>query len=162
MEDLAVTRTSFNWGIPVPFDPDHVIYVWVDALVNYISALGYPDDVDGNFEKYWPANIHLVGKEIVRFHCIIWPALLMALGIELPERVFAHGWLLLNDSKMSKSKGNIVDPVLLCERYGVDAIRYFLLREVSFGSDGNFSNEALVERINSDLANDLGLSLLHI
>lgn len=156
LEDLAVTRTSFNWGIPVPFDPDHVIYVWVDALVNYISALGYPNDVDGNFGKYWPANIHLVGKEIVRFHCIIWPALLMALGIELPERVFAHGWLLLNDSKMSKSKGNIVDPVLLCERYGVDAIRYFLLREVSFGSDGNFSNEALVERINSDLANDLG------
>lgn len=156
LEDLAVTRTSFNWGIPVPFDPDHVIYVWVDALVNYISALGYPEDIDGNFAKYWPADIHLVGKEIVRFHCIIWPALLMALGIELPKRVFAHGWLLLNDSKMSKSKGNIVDPVLLCERYGVDAIRYFLLREVSFGSDGNFSNEALVERINSDLANDLG------
>ena len=156
LEDLAVTRSSFDWGIEVPFDREHVIYVWVDALVNYISALGYPDLDSEKMQKFWPANIHLIGKEIVRFHCIIWPAVLMALGIEVPQRVFAHGWLLLNNSKMSKSKGNVVDPVILCERYGVDAIRYFLLREVAFGSDGNFSNEALVERINSDLANDLG------
>ena len=156
LEDLAVTRTSFDWGIKVPFDDKHVIYVWIDALTNYISALGFPNDADGNFAKYWPADLHLIGKEIVRFHCVIWPALLMALDVELPERVFAHGWLLLNDSKMSKSKGNVVDPVALCGRYGVDAVRYFLLREVAFGSDGNFTNETLVERINSDLANDLG------
>lgn len=156
LDDLAVTRTSFDWGVEVPFDKKHVIYVWVDALVNYISVLGYPEDENKDLEKYWPADVHLIGKEIVRFHSIIWPAILMSLGIELPKHIFAHGWLLLNDSKMSKSKGNVVDPVVLCDRYGVDAVRYFLLREVAFGSDGNFTNEALVERINSDLANDLG------
>lgn len=155
LEDLAVSRTSFDWGIRVPFNDSHIIYVWVDALVNYISALGYPD-LDGDFATYWPADVHLVGKEIVRFHTIIWPALLMALDLPLPKQVFGHGWLLFNEDKMSKSIGNVVDPVILCARYGVDAIRYFLLREVPFGSDGGFSNTSLVNRINSDLANDLG------
>ncbi len=155
LDDLAVTRTSFDWGVKVPFDPEHVIYVWVDALSNYITALGYPGDTDA-WKKYWPADVHLVGKEIIRFHCIIWPALLMALDLPLPKQVFGHGWLLFKDGKMSKSMGNVVDPVVLCEHYGVDAIRYFLLREVPFGADGSFSNEALVTRINSDLANDLG------
>lgn len=156
LDDLAVSRTSFDWGIKVPFDDKHVIYVWVDALTNYITALGYPDDKEGLFKKFWPANVHLMAKEIARFHTIIWPALLMALDLPLPEHVFAHGWILFNNSKMSKSKGNVVDPVLLSERYGVDSIRYFLLRDMPFGHDGNFSNQALVERINSDLANDLG------
>ena len=155
LEDLAVSRTTFNWGIEVPFDKKHVVYVWVDALLNYISALGYPNETDA-WKKFWPADVHLVGKEIVRFHSIIWPAILMALDVPLPKQVYAHGWLLFKDSKMSKSLGNVVDPVLLCEHYGVDAIRYFLLREVPFGSDGSFSNEALINRINSDLANDLG------
>lgn len=155
LEDLAVSRTSFDWGIKVPFDPEHVIYVWVDALSNYITALGYPEETPA-WKTYWPADIHLVGKEIVRFHSIIWPALLMALDLPLPKQVFGHGWLLFKDGKMSKSLGNVVDPVLLCEHYGVDAIRYFLMREVPFGADGSFSNEALVSRINSDLANDLG------
>ena len=155
LEDLAVSRTSFDWGIPVPFDPGHVIYVWVDALSNYITALGYPEDTDA-FRTYWPADVQLVGKEIVRFHTIIWPAVLMALDLPLPKQVYGHGWLLFQDGKMSKSKGNVVDPVILCKRYGVDAIRYFLLREIPFGADGNFSNEALIGRINSDLANDLG------
>jgi len=156
LEDLAVSRSSFEWGVPVDFDPKHIIYVWVDALSNYITALGYESDDDSAFRHYWPADLHLMSKEIVRFHTIIWPALLMALGEELPKQVFAHGWLLLEGGKMSKSQGNVVDPVILIERYGLDAIRYFLLREVPFGSDGVFTNEALISRINSDLANDLG------
>ena len=156
LEDLCVTRTSFKWGVPVDFDPAHVVYVWVDALSNYITALGYMNDKYDDFEKYWPADVHFVGKEIVRFHSIIWPAMLMALDLPLPKKVYGHGWLLLEGGKMSKSKGNVVDPVVLCQRYGVDAIRYFLLREFPFGSDGVFSNEGLITRINSDLANDLG------
>lgn len=155
LEDLAVSRMTFNWGVPVPFDPKHVVYVWIDALSNYITALGYPNQ-GGDFARYWPADVHLVGKEIVRFHTIIWPAMLMALKVKLPKQVFGHGWLLFKDGKMSKSKGNVIDPVVLCGKYGVDPIRYFLLREVPFGSDGIFSNEALITRINSDLANDLG------
>lgn len=156
LEDLCVSRTSFKWGIPVTFDEKHVVYVWIDALSNYISALGYLSEDDSKFKKYWPADVHLVGKEIVRFHTIIWPAMLMALGLPLPKQVFGHGWLLLEGGKMSKSKGNVVDPVVLINKYGLDAIRYFLLREVPFGSDGVFSNEALINRINADLANDLG------
>lgn len=156
LEDLCVSRTSFNWGIPVTFDKKHVVYVWIDALSNYITALGYLSDHDENFKKYWPADVQLVGKEIVRFHTIIWPAMLMALDLPIPKKVFGHGWLILNGGKMSKSKGNVVDPVVLINKYGVDAVRYFLLREVPFGSDGAFSNEALITRINSDLANDLG------
>ena len=155
LEDLCITRTSFDWGIPVPFDEKHVIYVWLDALSNYVTALGYPE-TDEKMKQYWPADVHLVGKEIVRFHTIIWPAMLMALDAPLPKMVFGHGWLLLDGGKMSKSKGNVVDPVVLIERYGVDALKYFLLREYSFGSDGNFNNEVLLNRINSDLANDLG------
>lgn len=156
LEDLCVSRTSFTWGIPVDFDPGHVVYVWIDALSNYISALGYLTENDEKFQKYWPADLHLVGKEIVRFHTIIWPIMLMALNLPLPKQVFGHGWLILEGGKMSKSKGNVIDPVKLIKRYGVDAIRYFLLREVPFGADGLFSNEALLYRINSDLANDLG------
>ncbi|MFT9055905.1 MAG: methionine--tRNA ligase [Ethanoligenens sp.] len=156
LEDLCVSRTSFDWGIPVDFDPKHVIYVWIDALSNYITALGYGSENDADYRKYWPANVHLMAKEIVRFHTIIWPAILMALDEPLPERVFGHGWLLLGGDKMSKSKGNVVDPVLLCNRYSVDAIRYFLLREIPFGADSTFSTEALLGRINADLANDLG------
>ncbi|MBP7402138.1 MAG: methionine--tRNA ligase [Clostridia bacterium] len=156
LEDLCVSRTTFDWGVRVPFDPKHVVYVWVDALSNYITAMGWPDNPADGFDRFWPADIHLVGKEIVRFHAIVWPAILMALGLPLPKKILGHGWLLLQDGKMSKSKGNVVDPVVLCSRYGVDAIRYFLLREVTFGQDGVFSNEALVNRINSDLANDLG------
>ncbi len=156
LEDLCVSRTSFKWGIPVDFDEKHVVYVWLDALSNYITKLGFYSDDDSLYKKYWPADVHLVGKEIVRFHTIIWPIMLMALGEPLPKQVFGHGWLVLEGGKMSKSKGNVVDPVKLCNRYGVDAIRYFLLREVPFGSDGVFSNEALIYRINSDLANDLG------
>lgn len=156
LEDLCVSRTSFSWGIPVDFDEKHVVYVWIDALSNYISALGYLSENDADFKKYWPADIHVVGKEIVRFHAIIWPAMLMALDLPLPKKIFGHGWLLIDGGKMSKSKGNIVDPNVLVNRYGVDSIRYFLLREVAFGQDGNFTNEALIQRINSDLANDLG------
>lgn len=156
LEDLCVSRTSFKWGVPVTFDDKHIVYVWIDALSNYITALGYLSEDDVRFQRYWPADIHLVGKEIVRFHTIIWPIMLMALGLPLPKKVYGHGWLLLDGGKMSKSKGNVVDPVVLCEKYGVDAIRYFLLREIPFGSDGLFSNEALLNRINSDLANDLG------
>lgn len=156
LEDLCVSRTTFNWGIPVPFDPKHVIYVWVDALTNYISALGYGTDDDSLYIKYWPANVHLMAKDIVRFHTIIWPILLMAVGIELPKKVVGHGWLLLESGKMSKSKGNVVDPQILIDRYGVDAIRYYLLKELPFGTDGHYSEDFLVERINKDLANDLG------
>ena len=156
LEDLCVSRTSFSWGIPVDFDPKHVVYVWVDALTNYITALGYENEKYHDFEKYWPADVHFVGKEIVRFHTIIWPAILMALDLPIPKRVFGHGWLLIDGGKMSKSFGNVVDPVILCRRYGVDALRYFLLREFPFGSDGSFTNEALITRINTDLANDLG------
>lgn len=156
LEDLCVSRTSFDWGVPVDFDPGHVVYVWIDALSNYITALGYGNEKYDDYDKYWPCDVHLVGKEIIRFHTIIWPAMLMALDLPLPKKVFGHGWLLLEGGKMSKSFGNVVDPVILCERYGVDAIRYFLLREIPFGSDGIYSNEALINRINFDLANDLG------
>ena len=156
LEDLCVSRTSFQWGVPVDFDPGHVVYVWIDALSNYITALGYDNNRYHDYDKYWPADVHFVGKEIVRFHSIIWPAILMALDLPLPKKVYGHGWLLLEGGKMSKSKGNVVDPVILAQRYGVDALRYFLLREFPFGSDGNFSNEALISRINVDLANDLG------
>ncbi|GFI62508.1 methionine--tRNA ligase [Clostridiales bacterium] len=156
LEDLCVSRTTFKWGIPVTFDDKHIVYVWVDALSNYITALGYGSDDDSQFKKYWPADVHVVGKEIVRFHTIIWPAMLMALNIPLPKQVFGHGWLIIDGGKMSKSKGNVVDPKVLVERYGLDAVRYFLLREIAFGQDGNFTNEALIQRINSDLANDLG------
>ena len=156
LQDTCVSRTSVSWGIPVPFDPKHTIYVWIDALSNYITALGYGNDAYHDYDKYWPADVHMVGKEILRFHTIIWPAMLMALDLPLPKKVFGHGWLLLDGGKMSKSKGNVVDPVQLCVRYGVDAVRYFLLREVPFGNDGSFTNEALINRINTDLANDLG------
>jgi len=156
LEDLCVSRTTFDWGIPVTFDDKHVVYVWIDALSNYITALGYMSDDKSDYQKYWPADVHLVGKEIIRFHTIIWPAMLMALGEPLPKQIYGHGWLLLEGGKMSKSKGNVVDPVVLIKKYGLDSIRYFLLREVPFGSDGVFSNEALINRINSDLANDLG------
>lgn len=156
LEDLAVSRTTFDWGIKVPGNPKHVIYVWIDALTNYITALGYGSDDKDKYKKYWPANVHLVGKEIVRFHTIYWPIMLMALDLPLPKQVFAHGWLLMKDGKMSKSKGNVVDPVTLIDRYGLDALRYYLMREVPFGSDGVFTPEGFVERINFDLANDLG------
>ena len=156
LEDLCVSRTSFSWGIPVDFDPGHVVYVWVDALANYITALGYLNEKYDDYDKFWPADVHMVGKEIVRFHSIIWPAMLMSLGLPLPKKVYGHGWLLLDGGKMSKSKGNVVDPYVLAERYGVDTLRYFLMREFPLGSDGNFSNEALINRMNCDLANDLG------
>ena len=156
LEDLCVTRTSFDWGIKVPFDEKHVVYVWIDALSCYLTALGYDTDDESNFEKYWPADVHLVGKEIVRFHTIIWPALLMALDIELPKKVFGHGWILFDDDKMSKSKGNIIYPEPIIELYGIDAFKYFLLREFSFGQDGTFTREKFLQRLNSDLANDLG------
>jgi methionyl-tRNA synthetase len=156
LEDLAVSRTTFDWGIKVPGDPKHVIYVWIDALSNYITALGYGTENDSKYLKYWPADVHLVGKEIVRFHTIYWPIMLMALDLPLPKKVFAHGWLLMKDGKMSKSKGNVVDPVTLIDRYGLDALRYYLLREVPFGADGVFTPEGFVERINFDLANDFG------
>ena len=159
LEDLCVSRTTFDWGIPVPFDRKHVVYVWFDALTNYITATGYLHDRE-KFAKFWPADVHLVGKEIVRFHSIIWPIILMALGVELPKKVYGHGWLVVEGDKMSKSKGNVIDPVLLIEEFGADAIRYFLLREINLGQDGNFSRDALIKRINSDLANDLG-NLLH-
>ena len=156
LEDLCVSRTSFTWGVPVDFDPGHVVYVWVDALSNYITALGYQNDRYHDYEKYWPADCHIVGKEIVRFHSIIWPAMLMSLGEPLPKKVYGHGWLVIDGGKMSKSKGNVVDPYVLAEKFGVDALRFFLLRTFPFGSDGNFSNELLISTINTDLANDLG------
>ena len=156
LEDLCVSRTSFTWGIPVDFDPGHVVYVWIDALFNYMTALGFENDKYDDLEKFWPADVHIVGKEIVRFHSIIWPAMLMSLGLPLPKKVFGHGWLLLDGGKMSKSKGNVVDPYILAEKFGVDALRFFLMRTFPFGSDGNFSNELLIKTINTDLANDLG------
>ncbi len=156
LEDLCVSRTSFTWGVPVDFDPGHVVYVWIDALFNYMTALGFENDKYGDLEKFWPADVHFVGKEIVRFHSIIWPAMLMSLGLPLPKKVFGHGWLLLDGGKMSKSKGNVVDPYILAEMFGVDALRFFLMRTFPFGSDGNFSNELLIQTINTDLANDLG------
>ena len=156
LEDLCVSRTSFSWGVPVDFDPGHVVYVWVDALFNYTTALGFLNDKYNDYEKYWPADVHFVGKEIVRFHSIIWPAMLMSMEMPLPKKVYGHGWLLLDGGKMSKSKGNVVDPYLLAEKFGVDALRFFLLRTFPFGSDGNFSNELLIQTINIDLANDLG------
>ena len=156
LQDLCVSRTSIKWGVPVDFDEKHTVYVWLDALTNYITALGYASEDDSLYQKYWPANIHLVGKEIIRFHTIIWPIILHALNLPLPKQVFGHGWLVLDGMKMSKSLGNVVDPVVLCNRYGSDAIRYFLMREMPFGSDGQFSYEALLTRINADLANDLG------
>ena len=155
LEDLCISRTSFDWGIPVPIDERHVIYVWLDALSNYVTALGYPDEPE-LYEKYWPADVHLVGKEIVRFHSVIWPAMLMSIEEPLPKQVRGHGWLLIDGGKMSKSKGNVVDPVVLIERYGIDALKYFLLREYTFGQDGVFTNEVMLRRMNFDLANDLG------
>ena len=159
LDDLCISRTSFDWGIPVPIDPKHVIYVWFDALTNYLTPIGYLDDPE-KFHKFWPADLHLVGKEIVRFHTIIWPIILMALDLPLPKKVYGHGWLVVDGDKMSKSKGNVVDPIGLIDEFGADAIRYFLLREINLGQDGNFSRDALIQRINSDLANDLG-NLLH-
>ena len=156
LEDLCVSRTSFTWGVPVDFDPGHVVYVWIDALFNYMTALGYMNDEHHDLEKFWPADVHFVGKEIVRFHSIIWPAMLMSMGLPLPKKVYGHGWLNFNGDKMSKSKGNVVDPYQLSERYGVDALRFFVLRTFPFGSDGNFTNELLIQTINTDLANDLG------
>lgn len=155
LEDLCISRTTFRWGIPVPFDPDSVVYVWIDALTNYISAMGYPFDIE-RFQKWWPADVHLIGKEILRFHAVIWPILLMALDLPLPKQVFAHGWLNLGGKKMSKTMGNVVDPIELTRKYSLDAVRYFVLREVPFGADGDYTEEALIARINSDLANDLG------
>jgi methionyl-tRNA synthetase len=155
LDDLCVSRTSFRWGIPVPFDKEHVVYVWFDALINYISAIGYGVDED-KFNRYWPANVHLIGKDILRFHAIIWPIILMALDLPLPQQVFGHGWMMLEGGKMSKSKGNVVDPMILVDKYGVDAVRYYLLKEMSYGQDGYYSEELMVTRINSDLANDLG------
>ncbi len=156
LQDLCVSRTSFNWGIPVTFDEKHVIYVWIDALANYITALGYGSENEELYNKYWPADVHLVGKDILRFHTIYWPIMLMALGLPVPKKVFGHGWLLVDGGKMSKSKGNVVDPVVLVDNFGADAVRYYLLREIPFGSDGLFNNEIFIKRINADLANDLG------
>jgi len=156
LEDLCISRTTFNWGIPVPVDPNHVIYVWFDALANYITALGYGSDYTEKLEKYWPHVVHLVGKDILRFHTVIWPIILMAADLPLPKTVYGHGWLLMEGSKMSKSKGNVVDPLILLERYGADAIRYYLLREMPYNGDGYYSEEALVNRLNTDLANDFG------
>lgn len=156
LQDLCVSRTSFNWGVPVEFDPGHVVYVWIDALSNYITALGYNTENNELYNKFWPADVHLIGKDILRFHTIYWPIMLMALNIPLPKQVFGHGWLLVDGGKMSKSKGNVVDPVVLVNNFGVDAVRYYLLREIPFGSDGLFNNELFMKKINSDLANDLG------
>ncbi|NLX90599.1 MAG: methionine--tRNA ligase [Firmicutes bacterium] len=156
LEDLCVSRSTFNWGIPIPFAPENVIYVWLDALSNYITALGYSSDDETLFNRYWPADVHLMGKEIIRFHTIYWPIFLMALGLPLPKQVFGHGWLIMKEGKMSKSRGNVVDPMRLIERYGSDSLRYFLLREIPFGADGVFNNESMLQRINTDLANDLG------
>ena len=159
LEDLSITRTTFKWGIPMPNDPDHVIYVWIDALINYVSAIGYPNDTK-RFEKFWPADVHLIGKEINRFHSIIWPAMLLSVGLELPKKIFAHGWLTINGQKISKSLGNAIDPRVFVKKYGNDVVRYYLIRDIVFGKDGDFSEENLVKRLNADLANDYG-NLLH-
>jgi methionyl-tRNA synthetase len=156
LNDLSISRTTFDWGIPVPGDPKHVMYVWVDALTNYITGVGFPDEHGDQFARYWPANLHVIGKDIVRFHAVYWPAFLISAGLALPKRVFAHGFLFNRGEKMSKSVGNVVDPFAMIEHYGVDPVRYFFLREVPFGQDGNYSHEAIVQRINADLANDLG------
>ncbi|HKI51370.1 MAG TPA: methionine--tRNA ligase, partial [Geothermobacteraceae bacterium] len=156
LRDLSISRTTFSWGIPVPGNENHVVYVWFDALTNYITALGYPGDDDGNYAKFWPCDVHVIGKDILRFHTVYWPTFLLAAGLPLPKKVFAHGWWTVEGQKMSKSLANVVEPNMLIDRYGVDAIRYFLLREVPFGLDGDFSHASLVHRINSDLANDLG------
>ncbi|MEG1612539.1 MAG: methionine--tRNA ligase [Clostridia bacterium] len=156
LQDLCVTRNSFKWGIEVPFDPEHIIYVWIDALTNYLTALGYESNDDSLFKKYWPADVHMTAKEIVRFHSIIWPALLMSLELPLPKKVFGHGWIMFGEDKMSKSKGNVIDPTILAERYGIDSIRYYLLRDIPFGSDGNYTNSMLLNRVNNDLANTYG------
>ena len=156
LQDLSISRTTFDWGVPVPGDPKHVMYVWVDALTNYITAVGYPDTKSENFAAFWPADLHVIGKDIVRFHAVYWPAFLMSAGIEVPRRIFSHGFLFNRGEKMSKSVGNVIDPFALADAYGVDPLRYFLLREVPFGQDGNYSHEAIVTRINADLANDLG------
>ena len=156
LQDLSISRTTFDWGVKVPGDPKHVMYVWVDALTNYITAVGYPDTDCAKFKRYWPADLHVIGKDIVRFHAVYWPAFLMSAGVEVPRRVFAHGFLFNRGEKMSKSVGNVIDPFALCDAYGVDQVRYFFLREVPFGQDGNYSHEAIVNRINADLANDLG------
>ncbi len=156
LQDLSVSRTTFDWGVPVPGDPKHIMYVWVDALTNYITGVGFPDEDSESFKKYWPADVHIIGKDIVRFHAVYWPAFLMSAGVEVPKRIFGHGFLYNRGEKMSKSVGNVVDPFVLAHNYGVDRIRYFLLREVPFGQDGNYSREAIVQRVNSDLANDLG------
>src|SRR5574344_740025 len=155
LEDLCITRSTFDWGIKVPFDPKHVVYVWFDALLNYFTGIGYGTDME-KFHKFWPCNLHLVGKEIVRFHTIIWPIMLMAIGEELPQEVYGHGWLIVDGGKMSKSKGNVVDPVTLVNEFGADAVRYYLLREIPFGSDGSYNSEVFIKKINSDLCNDLG------
>lgn len=155
LKDQNVSRSNFSWGVQVPFDPKHVIYVWFDALINYISGIGYPAD-DDNFKKWWPADLHMMGKEIVRFHAVIWPIMLMALGLPMPKKVFGHGWWTVEGDKMSKSKGNVIDPIALSEEFGIDVVRYFLMREVPFGSDGDFSRQSLINRYNADLANDLG------
>ena len=156
LQDLSISRTTFDWGVPVPGDPKHIMYVWVDALTNYITAVGYPDTDGEMFRSYWPADLHVIGKDIVRFHAVYWPAFLMSAGIAVPRRIFAHGFLFNRGEKMSKSVGNVIDPFALVDAYGVDPLRYFFLREVPFGQDGNYSHEAIVNRINADLANDLG------
>jgi methionyl-tRNA synthetase len=156
LQDLSISRTTFDWGIPVPGDPKHIMYVWVDALTNYITALGYPDETDAKFRRFWPADLHVIGKDIVRFHAVYWPAFLMSAGLAVPRRVFSHGFLFNRGEKMSKSVGNVIDPFALADAYGVDPLRFFLLREVPFGQDGNYSHEAIVNRINADLANDFG------
>ena len=156
LQDLSISRTTFDWGIPVPGDPKHIMYVWVDALTNYLTGVGFPDEGSASFKRYWPADVHIIGKDIIRFHAVYWPAFLMSAGVALPKRVFGHGFLYNRGEKMSKSVGNVVDPFVLVSDYGVDPIRYFLLREVPFGQDGNYSRDGIVQRINADLANDLG------
>jgi methionyl-tRNA synthetase len=156
LQDLSISRTTFDWGIPVPGDPKHIMYVWVDALTNYLTGVGFPDEASGSFKRYWPADVHIIGKDIIRFHAVYWPAFLMSAGIAVPKRVFGHGFLYNRGEKMSKSIGNVVDPFVLVKDYGVDPLRYFLLREVPFGQDGNYSRDGIVQRINADLANDLG------